>query len=91
MTLEQGPLVSFLFHCDIVLKIVCQHKYNEFERIRCTYGYGFRRGPSQHESIQGFHLIFGDEAPSRSSVYSWFSGVRLGRRDELFNDLREVR
>ncbi|GBP59100.1 hypothetical protein EVAR_48076_1 [Eumeta japonica] len=43
---------------------------------------------SQRENCQILQLAFGDEAPSSSSVYSWFSEIRYGRILR-FEDLSE--
>ena len=34
--------------------------------------YNFRRGLTLQQSIDELDLIFGDEAPSRTSVYRWY-------------------
>lgn len=60
------------------------------EHFRCMIFYDFRSGLSQQESCQRLQLAFGDEAPCRSSVYSWFSEFRRGR-DHLHDDEREGR
>lgn len=60
------------------------------ENFRSMIFYDFRCGLSQQESCQRLQLAFGDEAPSRSSVYSWFGEFRRGR-DHLHDDVREGR
>lgn len=60
------------------------------ENFRSMIFYDLRCGLSQQESCQRLLFAFGDEAPCRSSVYSWFSEFRRGR-DHLHDDEREGR
>jgi histone-lysine N-methyltransferase SETMAR len=60
------------------------------ENFRSMIFYDFRCGLSQQESCQRLKLAFGDEAPSRSSVYAWFGEFKRGR-DHLHDDVREGR
>ena len=46
------------------------------EHFRAIIFYNFRRGLTQQQCI---NLIFGDEAPSRTSVYRWFGEFNRGR------------
>lgn len=60
------------------------------EHFRSMIFYDFRCGLSQQECFQRLQLAFGDEAPCRSSVYSWFGEFRRGR-DHLHDEIREGR
>ena len=51
--------------------------------------YNFRRGLTQLRSIDELNSIFGDEAPSRTSVYRWY-GEFNGGRSSLSEEFREV-
>ena len=50
----------------------------------------FRRGLTQQQCIDELHSIFGDEAPSRTSVYRWY-GEFSGCRSSLQDKFRECR
>ena len=41
--------------------------------------YNFRRGLTQQQCIDELNLIFGDEAPSRTSIYPWYGEFNRGR------------
>ena len=43
------------------------------EHFRVIIFYNFRRGLTQQQCIDELNLIFGDEAPSRTSVYRFIS------------------
>lgn len=60
------------------------------EHFRAMIYYDFRRGLSQHQCIDQLTLTFGDEAPSKSTVYHWFSGFNRGRRS-LTDEFKEGR
>ena len=49
------------------------------EHFRAIIFYKFRRGLTQQQCIDGLKSIFGDEAPSRTSVYRWYGEFNLGR------------
>ena len=49
------------------------------EHFRAIIFYNFRRGLTQQQSFDEFNLIFGDEAPSRTSVYRWYGEFNRGR------------
>ena len=42
------------------------------EHFRAIIFYNFRRGLTQQQCIDELNSIFGDEAPSRTSVYRWY-------------------
>ena len=52
--------------------------------------YNFRRGLTQQQCIDGHNSIFGDEVPSRISVYRWYGEFNRGR-SSLQNEFREDR
>ena len=62
----------------------------EMELIRATIFYNFRRGFNQQQYIDELNSIFGDEAPSRTSVFRWYGEFNRGRRS-LQDELREGR
>ena len=41
--------------------------------------YNFQRGLTQQQCIDELNSIFGDEAPSRTSVYRWYGEFNRGR------------
>ena len=41
--------------------------------------FNFRRGLTQPQRIDELNSIFGDEAPSRASIYRWSGELNLGR------------
>lgn len=49
------------------------------ENFRSMIFYDFGFGFTQQQSIDRLNTAFGDEAPSRASVYRWFSEFQLGR------------
>lgn len=49
------------------------------ENFRAMIYYDFRRGLSQQQCIDQLTLTFGDEAPSKTTVYHWFSEFNRGR------------
>ena len=50
--------------------------------------YNFRRGLTQQQYLDKLNLIFGDEAPSRTSVYRWYGEFDQGH-SSLQDELRE--
>ena len=52
--------------------------------------YNFRRGLTQQQCIDELNSIFGDEAPSRISVYRWYGIFNRGR-SSLQDEFREGR
>ena len=48
------------------------------EHFRAIIFYNFRRGLTQKQSINELNFIFGDEAPSRTSVYRWYGEFNRG-------------
>lgn len=42
--------------------------------------YDYKSGLTQQQSIERFRTAFGDDAPSRTTVFEWFSEFRRGRR-----------
>ena len=56
------------------------------EHFRAIIFYKFRRGLTQQQCIDELNSIFGDEAPSRTSVYRWygeFNRFRSSLQDEF--------
>jgi len=49
------------------------------ENFRSMIYYDFRCGLSQQQSIERLVSAFGDEAPSRTTVYDWFAEFKRGR------------
>lgn len=49
------------------------------ENIRAMIYYDFRRGLTQQQCIDQLTSTFGDEAPSKTTVYHWFSEFNRGR------------
>ena len=60
------------------------------ENFRAMIYYDFQRGLSQQQCIDQLHSTFGDEAPSKTTVYHWFSEFNRGRRS-LKDELKEGR
>ena len=60
------------------------------EHFRAIIFYNFRRGLNQQQCIDELNSIFGDEAPSRTSVYRWFTEFNRGR-SSLNDEFREGR
>ena len=60
------------------------------EYFRGIAFYNFRRGLSRQERIDELKSLFGDKAPSYSTVKNWFNEFNSGRRS-LKNKVREVR
>ena len=59
------------------------------EHFRAIIFYNFRRISTQQQCIDELNSIFGDEAPSRTSVYRWYGEFNPGRssfRDEFRED-----
>ena len=56
------------------------------EHFRAIIFYNFRRGLTQQQCMDELNSIFGDEGPSRTSVYRWygeFNRVRSSLQDEF--------
>ena len=56
------------------------------ERFRAIIFYNFRRELTQQQCIDELNSIYGDEAPSRTSVYRWYGELNRGHssfQDEL--------
>ena len=49
------------------------------EHFRAIIFYSFRRALTQQQCIDELNSIFGDEAPSRASVYRWYGVYNRGR------------
>ena len=59
------------------------------KHFRTIIFYTIRRGLTQQHCIDELNSIFGDEAPSRTSVYRWYSEFNRGRsslQDEFRKD-----
>ena len=48
------------------------------EHFRASIFYNFRRGLTQRQGIDELNSIFGDKAPSRTSVYRWYGEFNRG-------------
>lgn len=60
------------------------------EHFRAMIYYDFRRGLSQQQCIEELKSTFGDEAPSKTTVYHWFGEFNRGR-SSLTDELKEGR
>ena len=60
------------------------------EHFRVIIFYNFRSGLTQQQCIDELNSIFGDEAPSRTSVYRWYGKFNRGRVS-LQDEFREGR
>ena len=60
------------------------------EDFRATNFYNFRSGLTQQQCIDELNSIFGDETPSRTSVYRWYGEFNRGR-SSLQDEFRESR
>ena len=60
------------------------------EDFRAIIFYNFRRGLTQQQCIDELNSIFGDEAPSRTSVYRWYGEFNRGRSSPQ-DEFRESR
>ena len=49
------------------------------EHFRAIIFNNFRRGLTQQKCIDGLNTTFGDEAPSRTSVYRWYGEFNRSR------------
>ena len=60
------------------------------EHFHAIIFYKFRRGLTQQQCIDELNPIFGDEAPSRTSVYRWYGDFNRGRSSlqDKFHDGR---
>ena len=52
------------------------------EHFRAIIFYNFRRGLTQQQCIDELNSIFGNEAPSRTSVYRW-SRITLSKTNSV--------
>ena len=61
------------------------------EHFRAIIFYNFQRGLTQQQCLDELNSIFGDEAPSRTSVvYRWYGEFNRGR-SSLQDEFREDR
>ena len=60
------------------------------EHFRVTIFYNYRRGLTQQQCNDKLNSIFGDEAPSTTSVYHWYGDCNRGR-SSLHNEFHEGR
>ena len=60
------------------------------ENFRVIIFYNFRRELTQQQCIDEVNSIFGDEAPSTSSVYRWYGEFNRGRSSHQ-DEFREGR
>ena len=52
------------------------------QEFRVMIFYDFKRGLGQAESLANLSAAFGDEAPSRATVFRWFAEFKRGRSFE---------
>ena len=63
-----------------------------YEHFRAIIFYNFQSGLTQQHSIDELHSIFGDSAPSRTSVYRWYGDDEFNRgHSSLQDEFREGR
>ena len=60
------------------------------KHFRAIIFYNFRRGLIQQQCINELLSIFGDEAPTKTTVYRWYGEFNRGR-SSLQNEFREGR
>lgn len=74
------PFITY--HClQLTLKFQFDEKMDlTRENFRAMIFYDFRAGLSQQECLNRLQLAFGDEAPSKTSVYDWYNEFKRGRR-----------
>lgn len=60
------------------------------ENIRAMIYYDFRRGLTQQQCVDQLTSTFGGEAPSKTTVYHWFSEFNRGR-SKLTDEVKEGR
>ena len=60
------------------------------EHFRAIISYNFRSGLTQQHCIDELNSIFGNEAPSRTSIYPWYGEFNRGR-SSLQDEFREGR
>ncbi|XP_031634629.1 histone-lysine N-methyltransferase SETMAR-like, partial [Contarinia nasturtii] len=60
------------------------------ENFRAIIYYDFGLGVSQQQCYYQLHLVFGDEAPCKATVYHWFTEFNRGRHS-LIDEFREGR
>ena len=58
--------------------------------FRAMIFYDFKSGLNQQQGHSRLQAAFGDEAPSRTTIYDWFAELRRGRRS-LEDDPRSGR
>ena len=58
------------------------------EYFRAIIFYNFRRGLTQQQCIDELNSMFGDEAPSRASVYRSYSEFNRGSLQDEFREGR---
>ncbi|XP_025158379.1 histone-lysine N-methyltransferase SETMAR-like [Harpegnathos saltator] len=58
------------------------------EHFRAIIFYNFRRGLSQQQCIDELNSTFGDEAPSKTTIYRWYTEFNRGR-SSLSDEFRE--
>ncbi|CAK9827565.1 Protein GVQW3 [Anthophora retusa] len=60
------------------------------EHFRAMIFYDFKCGLTQQQCIDRLHSAFGDEAPSKTTVYNWFAEFKRGCTS-LSDEFREGR
>ena len=60
------------------------------EHFRAIIFYNFRHGLTQQQCIDELNSIYGDEAPSRTSVYRWYGEFNRDR-SSLQDEFRDGR
>lgn len=51
------------------------------EAVRCLIFYDFKKGMTQKQCIESLKAVYGDDSPSKTTVYHWFAEFRRGRVD----------
>ena len=49
------------------------------EHFRTMIYYDFKDGLSQQNCFESLTICFGDQAPSRTTVYDWYGNFKRGR------------
>lgn len=60
------------------------------ESVRALIYYDFKSGLNYHQCIERLTNAFGEQAPSKTTVYNWFQEFRRGR-SSLQDEPREGR
>lgn len=60
------------------------------EHFRAIIFHNFRRGLSQQECMDEFISLYGEEAPSRATVFRWYAEFNRGRTS-LKDEFKEGR